>query len=399
MDTTTDIIPTENLQKMEVFIASLTVQQRAGYEDLTAEEKREILSLVPKDPDWAMMSLTAQINVKNNPSQMEEAKSSAKKTSRMIMDNIKPVQQALPSVIAPYPHDITRQSMFFIESPQKDKKNIKTSPRDNSIETVREMLNGLIIGTGSWGKLKLTGPMLFVRDEKIMLIIFSEVYDNITKGLSDPYTVNGTIRHLLKKAGYPTTGQYYKQVRDSLEHMGQVTFTLTGNLAGTKKKKRNIDPLRQYHLVKTDINTTGEDETATYSIRVDAHFFETFINEFNLYKKIDVPLYCSLPPVAAAIYRFFNSHEFTAGRKVFSMLLVAKVINLIVDKDWPDGADQNNWPDAGLKRTKKQLLQKSLELLVEKRVFPAAYIKATGRGHDDTVIVLEKALTKISLKR
>jgi hypothetical protein len=373
----------DNKKKVETFFSSLTERERTVLAGLDNPLKKDILDMVCKDSEMAHMFLVVQVKALDEPSPREEAVASAKRTAKMIERGIKPVQQSLP-VIAPYPHDITRQSMFFIESSTGERKI-----------SVRDMLNDAIIGVGSWGNLKITGPRLYIRDEKILLIIFHEIAENIRLNKHNPYIVSGNMSDLLKKAGLSTGGHYYRQVRDSLEHMGKVTFSLNGNLAGSKKKKRSLDPLRQYHLVKTDIDTLGDDDTATYSVRADPRFFETFISEFSLYQRIDVKLYCSLPPVAAAIYRFFNSHDFTSGRKVFSMLMVAKVINLMVDEDWPAGADNSEWPDAKVKSNRKETIKSALKKLVQAGVFVEAFIKAGRRGEDDTVIVLERAQKKI----
>jgi hypothetical protein len=360
------------------FMGTLTQREHDVFNGLSDEDRGLIVDMVHKDREFARSFLDNFV-VMSDSSHRNEAMEAAKKTAALITANIHPMQQALPQVIAPYPHDITRKSMFFIES----------STGERKIAT-RDMLNGMMIGTGSWGHLKLTGPRLYIRDEKILLTIFSAVSVNIQKNKQNPYIVCGSFRELLLDAGLGTGGHYYKQVRDSLEHMGRVTFSLTGHLAGSKKKNRHLDPLRQYHLVKTNIDTVGEDETATYTLYVDPQFFETFIQEFHLYQKIDVRLYCSLPPVAAAIYRFFNSHQYTNGRKAFGLLLVTKVINLLVDEDWPEGADRDAWPDSKIKSNRKTTVNKALKTLVVRKAFGGAFIKTGIRGEDDTVVVLEK---------
>jgi hypothetical protein len=378
----------EDKISLEIFLSSLSDKERSDLDKMNEADRREVLiTASSRDRELARAMLGLQTSINENPAPRAAALVHAQKTRKLIEKGFRPVQQSLP-VIAPYPHDITRQSPFFIES----------STGGRTIKQ-RDVLDNLVIGAGSWGELELFGPRLFTRDEKILLIVFSQVAKQISEGKKDPYEVTGVIKELLEEVGMPATGFYYKLLRDSLENLGKVTFKLTGTLAGGKNKKRSIDPLRQYYFVKADMDTNGDDDVSTYSIRVDPRFFETFVGEFHLYANIDVKVFCSLPPVAGAIYRFFNSHRSTNGRKAFSMLLIAKVINLIVDEDWPPGADMSRWPDAIAKKYKKKSILAAIKKLNEVGIFHNAFIKSGAKGEDDVVVAPDPVERKKILTR
>lgn len=301
---------------------------------------------------------------------MHKGESSSRKTARatgkMIARNHVPEQQDL---FASYPHNLARQSLFHIGRTSELKE--------------REPIKDMVMGSGSWGQIQYSGDKLFISDERIFIVIAAIIRQQVEQSRPEPFTYEGSIRSLLRAAGMHESGQYSAALIKSIKAMHSGRFYLLGKVQGKKTKIHHGYSLISSYQIS--------EETGMLRIVVDADFFETFIREFGLFSNISAPTFCSLPPVAAAIYRFFSAHTSRPdGAKAFKMLTLARAINMVVAEDYPDGDDMTEWPSSARKRDCKREMKDAIKKLIEKKVYgPKSGIISQRRGVDDMVLVYE----------
>jgi len=313
----------------------------------------------------------------NSEQAYQAEKDMGKKTAAYVLANLSPEQQNL---FAPYPHDLARRSVFFIEE-NSDKFLSKETKK-------RETVEDLVIGTGSWGYTLYSGKKLYISDEKAYVVLLGIAGRQKQKGVVDWHVVKGSIRSFLREAGLSENGQYIERFIDSIQAMHGGTFTFAGkdNKQTKGRKKRLKDVVEGWHLVS---NYSVDSTTGEFVVILDRAYIETFITQFHMYSRMDIRKFCKQRETAGAINRFFNSHmPDPDGCKRFNMLLVAQVTNLITPEDYPDKEVTGEWPNSRIKFAKKRLLDKALKSLIEDGTFgPKTGIITRKRGEDDLVMV------------
>ncbi len=329
-----------------------------------------------KLPDAERFAEIRKIKFLEGEKAYQAEKDMASKTSAYIIANITPEQQSL---FAPYPHDLARRSVFFIEE-NSDKFLSKDTRK-------RETVEDLIIGTGSWGYTLYTGKKLYISDEKAYVVLLGIAGVQKQKGVADWHVVRGSIRSFLREAGMSENGQYIERFIDSIQAMHGGTFTFEGKeLKAKGKRKRLKDLVEGWHLVS---NYSVDSITGEFVVILDRAYIETFITQFHMYSRLDIKKFCKQRETAGAINRFFSSHmPDSDGCKRFNMLLVARVTNLVTPEDYPDSIQTEEWPSSRLKFAKKRILEKALKSLIADGTFgPKTGILTRKRGEDDMVMV------------
>lgn len=312
-------------------------------------------------------------------------KAQASKTAAYIKANMIPEQGNL---FAPYPHEIARRSPFFID--ENSERFNKGKSLDSKEETkTRPYLERLPIGAGPWGYTVFSGKKLFTTDEKAYVILLGLAAKQKKNGVVDWHIVSNSIRNFLRESKLPENGFYTARFVDGVQAMHEGVFRFEGKdlKKGSSMKKRPLkERLEGWHLVS---NYTIDNVTGDFVVTLDRAFIETFVGEFSMYANMNIELFCSLPPTASAIYRFYNSHmPDMDGCKRFNMLLVAKVTNLITPSDYPDGIETDEWPSPQVKGKKKVNIDRALKRLIADKCFgPKTCILTRKRGEDDMVVV------------
>lgn len=295
-----------------------------------------------------------------------------------------PPEQQL-SLIAPYPNEFARRSVFHIEENKE-----KLTERDN--KRLRPLLDEMPIGAGPWGITVFTGRKLYTSDEKTFVVLLGLAARQKKEGVTDWHILRGSMRNFLRESHLSENGYYTNRFVDSVKTMKTSSFFFEGkemkqdlldNQSKNRAPKERIGGWSLISHFEID-NTTGD-----YVITLGRAFIETFVGEFRMYSHMNIELFCKMPPLASALYRFYNSHLPDGdGFKRFKMLLVAKATNLLMPTDYTDGIETDNWPSPEVKRKKKTSIERALKRLIEDGAFGAkTSVHTRKRGEDDMVIV------------
>jgi hypothetical protein len=295
----------------------------------------------------------------------------------------RPEQQL--SLIAPYPNEFARRSVFHIEENKE-----KFIERDN--KRYRPLLDEMPIGAGPWGITVFTGRKLYTSDEKTYVVLLGLAARQKKEGVTDWHILRGSMRNFLRESHLAENGYYTNRFIDSVKTMNTSSFFFEGkemkqklldNQTKTRSQKERIGGWSLISHFEID-NTTGD-----YVITLGRAFIETFVCEYRMYAYMNIELFCKMPPLASALYRFYNSHLPDGdGFKRFKMLLVAKATNLLMPSDYPGGVETDNWPSPEIKRKKKTSIERALKRLIDDGAFGAkTSVHTRRRGEDDIVIV------------
>jgi hypothetical protein len=291
----------------------------------------------------------------------------AANTAAYVKNNMVPEQQSL---FAPYPHDLARRSVFFIEENEGQK---------------RDHLAEFVIGAGPWGVIVYSGNTLFTADEKAWVVLLGLAAVQKKRGVVDWHVVRGSIRSFLREAGLSESGQYSERFVESIQAMHGGTFRFEGKefrQEGKTKKKPLKERIEGYHLLSnyTVDNTTGE-----FVVILDRSYIETFITEFHMYARLDIKRFCKQKPTASALHRFFAGHTPGPDGCIYmNLFLVAKSTNMM--REYPH--DITEWPNPDVKYEKKRLINRALTRLVQDGTFSSRTgVKVRGRGEDDLVVI------------
>lgn len=298
-------------------------------------------------------------------------------TAAYVKKNMAPEQQSL---FAPYPHDLARRSVFFIEEYEGQK---------------RERLEEFVIGSGSWGFTVYDGKKLYTADEKAWVVLLGLAGEQKRRGVIDWHVVKGSVREFLREAGLAETGHYSQRFLDSIEAMHSGVFRFQGKdvvkANGQPKKRAMKDRVEGYHLIS---NYSVDNTTGQFVVILDRSFIETFIAQFHMYARLDIQKFCRQPPTASALHRFFAGHTpGTDGCIRMTLFLVAKSINML--NKYPQTLEE--WPDPEVKYQKKRIITRALAQLVKDETFgPRTSVKTRKRGEDDLVIIDFHVASKIA---
>lgn len=331
---------------------------------LPAATQKKIAKLSPED---RLVELRKSLNESNKTAYSAERQMAAS-TAEYVQKNMVPTQQSL---FAPYPHDLARRSIFFIEENEKQ---------------ARDALSDFVIGSGPWGLTTYSGKKLFIADEKAWVVLLAMAGNQKKSGVVDWHVVKGSIRAFLREAGLPETGQYSDRFVESIQAMQGGIFQFEGKQVPKSDGKPRKKPLKErvegWHLISSFSidNTTGQ-----FVIVLDRAFIETFISEFRMYAKLNIKQFCKQPPTASALHRFFAGHTpGPDGCIRMNLFLVAKSTNMLTE--YP--IDLDVWPNADVKYSKKRTISRALTRLVQDGTFGSRTgIKTRKRGEDDMVII------------
>jgi len=318
-------------------------------------------------PEEQLAELRKSLDETNRSAYSAERQMAAS-TAEYVKKNIVPTQQSL---FAPYPHDLARRSIFFIEENEKQ---------------TRDTLSDFVIGSGPWGLTTYSGKKMFIADEKAWVVLLAMAGNQKKSGVVDWHVVKGSIRAFLREAGLPETGQYSDRFIESIQAMQGGVFRFEGKQVPKSDGKPRKKPLKErvegFHLVSSFSidNITGQ-----FVIVLDRVFIETFISEFRMYAKLNIKQFCKQPPTASALHRFFAGHTpGPDGCIRMNLFLVAKSTNMLTE--YP--IDLDVWPNADVKFSKKRTISRALTRLVQDGTFgPRTGVKTRKRGEDDMVII------------
>lgn len=367
-------LPEEDLKQLDGFtgfalvaaIEEMMMKKKCNvlFENLPASEKKKLGNLSAEKRYEILLDKCAQVEHAAYESERQMAKS----TADYITKNATPQQLSL---LAPYPHDLARRSIFFIEE---------------SEDRERGLLSDFVVGAGSWGFTTYSGKKLYTADEKAWVVLLALANMQNNRGIVDWHVVKGSIRSFLREAGLDESGHYTKRFLESIQAMHGGVFRFEGkDLVKTDGKPRKR-PLKEriegWHLISSySIDST----TDRFVIVLDRGFIETFVKRFHMYSKIDIRKFCRQSPSAAALHRFFAGHTpGPDGLLRMRLFLVAKATNMLID--YPQELEE--WPNAKVKGAKKRIINRALQRLIQDNTFgPRTCIKRRERGEDDIVII------------
>lgn len=361
----------KELEGLEGFALASAIEEMAYrakiesvFETFPASEKRKLSKLKEEE---RLKFIESKIKLAEEATYSSE-RQMAKSTADYIKKNAVAQQMSL---LAPYPHDLARRSVFFIE----ENENMK-----------RDLLDGFVIGSGSWGLTTYSGKKLFTADEKAWVVLLGLAAEHKKRGAVDWHVVKGSIRNFLREAGLPESGQYSERFVESIQAMQGGIFRFEGKSLPKSDGKQRKRPLKEriegWHL----ISSFSVDNTSNqFVIVLDRAFIETFIAEFHMYARLNIKQFCKQPPTASALHRFFAGHTpGPDGCIRMNLFLVAKATNMLTE--YPNELEV--WPNADVKYSKKRTISRALTRLVKDETFgPRTGIKTRKRGEDDLVII------------